>query len=125
MFSGAFAFNQDLSNWCVSQFSTKPPILTTAPTAGHSPCQFGVLVHLKPITTVMVSREIDSDCNDSQATVYPGSNEVCDGFDNDCNGTVDDGFATFEVYEDNDGDGFEIQRTRQVCMTPSGYIPIR
>ncbi len=35
-----------------------------------------------------------SDCNDAQASVYPGATEVADGLDNDCDGVVDEGFAT-------------------------------
>ena len=30
------------------------------------------------------------DCNDNNANVYPGAVEVCDDFDNNCNGTVDE-----------------------------------
>jgi hypothetical protein len=30
------------------------------------------------------------DCNDSEASVYPGAIEVCDGLDNDCNQATDD-----------------------------------
>ncbi len=32
-----------------------------------------------------------SDCNDGDNTIYPNAPELCDGKDNDCNGTVDDG----------------------------------
>ena len=34
------------------------------------------------------------DCDDTNASAYPGGTEVCDGVDNDCNGVVDDN-ATF------------------------------
>lgn len=37
------------------------------------------------------------DCNDTDASVHPDASEVCDGTDNNCSGTVDEGF-------DQDGD---------------------
>ena len=42
------------------------------------------------------------DCDDTDASVYPGAPEVCDGVDDDCDGTVDEGT---ECYDD-DGDGY-------------------
>ena len=45
------------------------------------------------------------DCDDANAAVYPGAEEVCDGQDQDCDGVADDGvLGTF--YADTDGDGF-------------------
>src|SRR5690606_16214894 len=41
----------------------------------------------------------DGDCNDDDRAMFPGAAEPCDGVDNDCDGTVDEGF-------DLDGDGF-------------------
>ncbi len=46
------------------------------------------------------------DCDDSQPSAHPGGIELCDGFDNDCNGAVDDGALDATTwYVDSDGDG--------------------
>jgi hypothetical protein len=46
------------------------------------------------------------DCNDSDATVNPGSTEICDdGIDNDCDGAVDEGCDV--TCPDLDGDGYQ------------------
>jgi hypothetical protein len=37
---------------------------------------------------------VATDCDDNQPFVNPGAQEICDGLDNDCNGTVDDGYVT-------------------------------
>ncbi len=41
---------------------------------------------------------LNTDCADNDATAYPGGTEICDGVDNNCDFSVDDGF-------DEDGDG--------------------
>lgn len=47
-----------------------------------------------------------NDCNDGDATVFPGAPEVCNGFDEDCDGLNDEGLPTQIFYFDFDGDGF-------------------
>ncbi|WP_224364830.1 MopE-related protein [Hyalangium versicolor] len=66
-----------------------------------------------------------ADCNDGDATVKPGGTEVCDGLDNDCDGSVDEGIATTAWYPDADGDGFGNASASPVVacrMIVSGYV---
>ncbi len=65
----------------------------------------------------------DTDCDDSDNTVYPNAPELCDGKDNDCDGTIDDGAGQTIFYQDSDGDGFGNPAvTTQACVAPSGYV---
>ena len=45
------------------------------------------------------------DCNDQDAAINGGAEEVCDGVDNDCDGEIDEG-VTDTSYADLDGDGY-------------------
>jgi hypothetical protein len=54
------------------------------------------------------------DCDDEDPAAHQGHDEICDGADNDCNGSCDDG----EIL-DADGDGFTACGTIPgVCMDP-------
>jgi len=47
-----------------------------------------------------------TDCDDSDSTSYPGAIEVCDGVDNNCDNSIDEGLNLTLYYEDADLDGF-------------------
>ncbi|MFM7203815.1 MAG: MopE-related protein, partial [Myxococcota bacterium] len=62
------------------------------------------------------------DCQDQDASIHPGSAEQCDGLDNNCNGSIDEGVKT-TYYQDADGDGFgNASVTTQACSLPAGFV---
>ena len=63
------------------------------------------------------------DCDDTDASAYPGNTELCDGVDNDCNGEVDDDPADATVWVlDADGDGYGAGEPTQGCAPGSSYV---
>lgn len=67
----------------------------------------------------------NTDCNDGNAAINPGATEVCNGLDDDCDGTTDEGCAVLTFYADADGDSYGnpssfITTTNPV--PPSGYV---
>ncbi len=61
------------------------------------------------------------DCNDADASAHPGATEVCDGADDDCDGSIDNG-VLLPFYQDGDTDGFgDAGRPTEACTPPSGY----
>jgi hypothetical protein len=61
-----------------------------------------------------------TDCDDGDASAYPGATELCDGVDDDCDGDVDEGVET-TWYLDLDGDGYgDDAYSAEACSAPSG-----
>ncbi|MBI5895304.1 MAG: hypothetical protein HZB24_04595 [Desulfobacterales bacterium] len=64
----------------------------------------------------------NDDCNDALATVYPGASETCNGTDDNCNGSVDEG-VLLTFYRDTDSDTYgNAAATTQACTVPAGYV---
>ena len=59
------------------------------------------------------------DCDDDNADVHPGAEEVCNGVDDDCVGGIDDGVGTL-WYTDADGDLYGGALLGQFCDAPDG-----
>ena len=64
------------------------------------------------------------DCLDSDPQVNPNEDEICDGIDNDCDGSVDlDALDGDPYYADRDGDGFGDPASLLVaCEQPSDHV---
>jgi len=70
-----------------------------------------------------------SDCDDNDAEVNPGADEICNGTDDDCDGLTDDEDDSVDLstastwYADSDGDGYGEAATSSVaCSQPSGAV---
>lgn len=63
------------------------------------------------------------DCDDTREFNYPGAIEICDEFDNNCDGQNNEGFNTTAYYIDNDGDGYGSGSAGDFCSDPGiGYV---
>ncbi|MFT4978721.1 MAG: hypothetical protein ACI8S6_004631 [Myxococcota bacterium] len=63
------------------------------------------------------------DCDDDNADIGPQAAEVCDGIDNDCDGSADDGAGEQVWYADLDEDGTPGEgTTTESCTPPDGYM---
>jgi hypothetical protein len=68
----------------------------------------------------------DDDCADGNASLNPAAGELCNLADDNCNGTIDEGFATSTYYPDADGDGWPVDGAPvSACVMPTGYAPPR
>ena len=65
--------------------------------------------------------EDNTDCDDALPGVNPGATETCDGVDEDCDSSTDEGLSS-TYYLDSDGDGYGLTNsTTTACALPSGY----
>jgi hypothetical protein len=65
----------------------------------------------------------DDDCDDLDATTFPGAGEHCDAADNDCDGRVDEqAYDALSWWPDADGDGYGdgTAQSHRACEVPSG-----
>lgn len=68
------------------------------------------------------SAKID-DCNDNDPKMFPGSSEICDGKDNNCDGQIDEGLPITAYCADADGDGHGVSGGATVmgCGVSKGF----
>jgi len=83
------------------------------------------LVTAPGCTTPLGFVGVQTDCDDSDSSAFPGAVEMCDTVDNDCDGTIDEGTAYDATiwYRDQDVDSFGsfFDQIRS-CDAPEGYV---
>jgi len=81
---------------------------------GYIDCRCTNITHRGQVTAR------NCDCDDQRAGVHHGLPDVCDGLDNDCDGSIDEN-AGLLVFRDTDGDGFGDPRARiRACDVAPG-----
>ena len=67
------------------------------------------------------------DCDDEDADIHPDATETCNGWDDDCDGAIDDddegvsGTSTWYIDYDADGYGSDAFTT-MACVAPAGWV---
>lgn len=67
----------------------------------------------------------DFDCVDTDASINPVAQEICDGIDNNCTGGIDEGLPLNRYYQDFDNDGFGNESVFiDTCLgiAPEGFV---
>lgn len=68
----------------------------------------------------------DNDCDDAHVAAHPGLPEICDGLDNDCNGTPDPPGTTgcANYYKDADSDGYGTGSPQCLCAPATPFTSL-
>ena len=67
---------------------------------------------------------VGDDCDDNSNITYPGATEICDGLDNNCDGSIDEGLSASIYYLDADGDGYgnSVDSITTCDSPPANYV---
>lgn len=69
---------------------------------------------------------VEGDCAETDAAIHPGAAELCNGLDDDCDGTIDGGAVDARTwYADLDDDGYgDDMNPALACWKPEGHTLI-
>ncbi len=77
-----------------------------------------------PVGDLNFDGQPDFDCNDTNEDVNPGADEICSPEDDNCDGFINEGYATITYYQDLDGDTFGNPAVfvTTCALPPLGYV---
>ncbi|MCB9676936.1 MAG: hypothetical protein H6737_17605 [Alphaproteobacteria bacterium] len=67
---------------------------------------------------------VSGDCDDDDPDAYPNAPELCNGADDDCDGTADEGAPMNDYWPDQDNDGYGAGTPIQACFEPPNHAPV-
>ena len=85
---------------------------------------FGAGAATSSCSPITGSVTVAGDCNDAVSSINPGASEACNGIDDDCDGSVDEGVVFQNYYVDGDGDGFGAGAATSSCSPIAGSVTV-
>ncbi len=85
---------------------------------------FGDLLNDSLSCFTLIGYVVDStDCNDANNQIYPGSEEICNNLDDDCDGFADENLDFNLYFADADADNFGNEIIDSLwCLLPDGFV---
>ncbi len=64
----------------------------------------------------------EGDCDDHNPAIYPGADDICDAFDNDCDGRLNEDSLGYDMFEPNDQNGHDLGDLSGASDTIDSFI---